>query len=165
MVVVAIIGILASVAMPQFNKAVLRSRAAERATIMDALGRGVSDVVSNRNGLPGGGTTWVGADNPPASAGLPGPSKRLASRTVAGWDVLPVFVQGGLFYTYSFVVTDPAPGGSAATMTVTAVGDLDGDGAQSIKQVFWLAKGYAFYKDSENPAAGMEDDLSPQHTY
>jgi prepilin-type N-terminal cleavage/methylation domain-containing protein len=165
MIVVAIIGILASIAMPQLNKAVLRARAAERATIMDAVGRGVNDIVSARNGLPGGLESWLGARNPPDSSGLPGPTKRLASMTVAGWEGLPVVVQGGLYYTYSFGVLDPGGKGAAASMWVLAVGDLDGDGAQSTKQVNWLAKGYAFYRDSEVPVAGMEDEQSPQHTY
>jgi hypothetical protein len=34
-----------------------------------------------------------------------------------------------------------------------------------LKRVDWLAKGYSFYKSSETPVAGMEDDMSPQHTY
>jgi prepilin-type N-terminal cleavage/methylation domain-containing protein len=165
MVVVAIIGILASVAMPQLNKAMLRARSAERATIMDAIGRAVNDTVASRNGLPGGGTSWVGANNPPDSTGLPGPAKRLASMTVPGWETLPVIVQGGLYYTYSFSVSDPGANGSNASMFVLAFGDLDGDGVLSVKQVNWLAKGYAFYRSSEVPVAGLEDDLSPQHTY
>jgi type IV pilus assembly protein PilA len=163
MMVVAIIGILASVAMPQLNRAVLRSRAAERATIMDAIGQGVSDTVSTRHGLPGGATNWVGADNPPT--GVPGQTKRLASMTASGWDVLPVVLQGGLYYTYSFTVQDPGANGSNASMWVMATGDLDGDGSYSLKRVDWLAKGYSFYKSSETPVAGMEDDMSPQHTY
>jgi prepilin-type N-terminal cleavage/methylation domain-containing protein len=165
MIVVAIIGILASVAMPLFSKAVLRARSAERATIMDAIGQGVSDVVTSRNGLPGGAATWVGANNPPDATGLPSKDKRLASMTVSGWDVLPVVVQGGLYYTYNFTVSDPDPKGSAVTMTVLALGDLDADGVLSRKQVNWLARGYSFYKESEVPVAGMEDDLSPQQTF
>jgi prepilin-type N-terminal cleavage/methylation domain-containing protein len=163
MMVVAIIGILASVAMPQFYRAVLRSRAAERASIMDAIGRSVNDTVSSRHGLPGGATSWVGADNPPG--GGEGPTKRLASRTVSGWDVLPVVLEGGLYYTYNFTVLDPGANGRNTTMFVMAFGDLDGDGNLSIKRVDWLSKGYAFYKSSETPPAGMEDDQSPQHTY
>jgi prepilin-type N-terminal cleavage/methylation domain-containing protein len=162
MMVVAIIGVLASIAMPQLNKAVLRARSAERATIMEAIGQGVSDTMTSRNGLPGAGTSWVGANNP---AGTPGPTKRLASMTAAGWESLPVIVQGGLYYTYFFTVTDPGANGSACAMTVEAIGDLDGDGVQSFKFVDWRAHGYAFYKFSEDPAAGLEDDQSRFQTY
>jgi prepilin-type N-terminal cleavage/methylation domain-containing protein len=165
MIVVAIIGILASIALPQFSRAQLRAKAAERATIMDAIGRGVNDTVANRNGLPGGGVEWLGANNPPDAAGPPGTTKRLLSMAVAGWENLPVVLQGGAYYTYSFIVRDPLPAGTAADMTVIAVGDLDGDGNQSIKQILWLARGYAFYKDREVPVAGMEDDQSPQRTF
>jgi prepilin-type N-terminal cleavage/methylation domain-containing protein len=160
MVVVAIIGILASVAMPQLTRASLRAKAAERMTIMDAIGRGVNDTVASRNGLPGGATTWTGGHNPPDSAGPPGTNKRLASMTEPGWDGLPIFVQGGLYYTYTFTVLDPLANGSNASMFVLSFGDLDGDGVQSPKQVNWLAKGYAFYKSSEVPAAGMEDQIT-----
>ncbi len=165
MIVVAIIGILASVAMPQFNRAVLKARAAERATIMDSVGRGVNDIVTIRNGLPAGGTEWVGENNPPDTAGPLGAAKRLASMTVAGWDQLPVILQGGLYYTYSFTVRDPSANASNASMWVLAIGDLDGDGAPSSKRIDWRANGYAFYKYSEDPVAGMEDELSPQQTY
>jgi prepilin-type N-terminal cleavage/methylation domain-containing protein len=162
MIVVAIIGILASIAMPQLNKAVLRARAAERATIMNAVGQAVNDVAATKNGLPSGATSWIGAENPP---GTPGPTKRLASLTASGWEGLPMVLQGGLYYTYSFSVLDPGGRGTSASMLVTAVGDLDGDGVQSFKFVHWLAKGYAFYRDSEDPVAGMEDDLSVYQTY
>jgi prepilin-type N-terminal cleavage/methylation domain-containing protein len=157
MIVVAIIGVLASVAFPQLNRAVLRARSAERATIMDAIGRAVNDTVSTRNGLPGGGLVWTGARNPPDSTGLPGPNKRLASMTEAGWEGLPVYLQGGLYYTYTFTVLDPDGKGGNASMFVLAFGDLDGDGAQTTKRIDWAADGYAFHKTGEVPAAGLED--------
>jgi prepilin-type N-terminal cleavage/methylation domain-containing protein len=160
MIVVAIIGVLASVALPQFNRAVLRARSAERATIMDAIGRAVNDAVSTRNGLPGGGLIWTGARNPPDAAGLPGSTKRLASLIEAGWEGLPVFVEGGLYYTYTFTVLDPDGKGGNASMFVMAFGDLDGDGALSTKRVDWAADGYAFHKIGELPAAGQEDLLT-----
>jgi prepilin-type N-terminal cleavage/methylation domain-containing protein len=168
MIVVAIIGILASVAMPQFARAQVRARTAERATIMDAISRAVNDTTANLQGLPtrdptvpGSGNQWIGDWNP---AGVPGPSKRPAGHgaAVAGWTFLPVIIQGGAYYSYRFVVNDPGGNGSATTMSVTAVGDLDGDAVLSSKTINWAARGYTFFKDYANmvvevPPAGMED--------
>ncbi len=170
MIVVAIIGILASIAMPQLSRAQLRAKTAERGTIMDAIGRGVNDTLTATQRLPTSpALTWVGSDNP---AGVPGTSKRLVAYGAAapGWEYMPVVIQGSAYYTYSFLVTDI--GGGDLRMTVTALGDLDGDTFQSSKMVNWKSKGYAFYKDyadlawpAEIPPAGEEDDASPQHTF
>jgi len=168
MIVVAIIGVLASVAMPQFNRAQLRAKSAERGTIMDAIGRGVNDSLVNSQGLPV--NPWIGEPNP---KGVPGPGKRPVSYgTLAiGWEYMPVIIQGEAYYSYSFIVND-AGGANGLRMSVIAVGDLDGDSVLSTKQANWKSKGFAFFKDytdlawpAEDPPAGQEDDQSPQHTF
>jgi prepilin-type N-terminal cleavage/methylation domain-containing protein len=174
MVVVTIIGVLSSIAFPQLKRAQLRARASERATIMDALGRGIGDTVTSLQGLPTkvvgdplSGQFWIGEPNP---KGVPGPSKRQVSygTQAIGWQYMPVIIQGEAYYSYSFHVTDG--GGNGTVMFVLAVGDLDADGVQSSKTINWKSRGYTFYKDStdpnmEVPPAGQEDDLSPQHTF
>jgi len=154
MVVVAIVGLLSSIALPQFARAQLRSRAAERVTILDAVGRGVNDTVANSQMLPGGALTWTGAPNPP---GAPLSSKRVFVYTTPGWQQMPVIVQGACYYSYSFVVDDPDGKGNAANMAVTAEGDLDGDGDSSLKSILYSSKGYSFYRTSEVPPSGQED--------
>jgi prepilin-type N-terminal cleavage/methylation domain-containing protein len=163
MVVVAIIGLLASIAMPQFGRAQMRARTAERATIIEGLSRAMNDTVSNQQGLPtrdpavpGSGVIWTGAWNP---AGVPGPSKRPAALGAAapGWQYLPVIIQGGAYYSYWFQVLDPGANGSNTTAVVMASGDLDGDGFLSTKTVNLAASGYTFQRVSEVPVAGMED--------
>jgi prepilin-type N-terminal cleavage/methylation domain-containing protein len=156
MVVVAIIGLLASVALPQYQRAVLRSRAAERSTVLDAIGRAVNDVVANAQRLPtpDPSEVWSGAWNPPAA---PTPQKRIFTYTTAGWGFLPMVVQGACYYSYSFDALDPAPKGKTVTMTVRAAGDLDGDTVISTKDVNWTAQGYTFMRVGETPAAGLED--------
>jgi type IV pilus assembly protein PilA len=169
MIAVAIIGVLASIALPQFGRFQLRAKSAERSTIMDAIGRGVNDTVVNIHGLPtkdpanpAAGLTWAGEPNP---KGTPSPSKRPVSygTQASGWQYMPVVIQGEAYYSYSFVVTDG--GANGTTLTVMAVGDLDGDGFFSTKIVTWGAKGYSFYKTGESPPAGLEDDLSPERTF
>ena len=165
MIVVAIIGILASIAMPQFGRAQLRARTAERSTIMDAIGRGVNDTLVNTQALPV--SPWIGEANP---KGVPGVAKRPVSygTQAIGWEYMPVVIQGEAYYSYSFIVSDVP--GTGLSMTVMAVGDLDGDGFLSTKIIKWKSKGFAFYKDgsdplTEVPPAGQEDDQSPQHTF
>jgi len=176
MVVVTILGVLASIALPQFTRAQLRSRTAERGTIMDALGRGVGDTVANLQSLPtkdpadpASGKLWAGEPNP---KGVPGASKHQVSygTSAVGWGYMPVVIQGEAYYQYSFIVNDPNGNGNGVTMSVVALGDLDGDGFFSTKTINWVAKGYTFYKDYQNtvvedPPAGMEDDRSPQATF
>jgi prepilin-type N-terminal cleavage/methylation domain-containing protein len=163
MIAVAIIALLASVALPQFQRMQLRSRATERATVMDALGRAVGDTVANVQGLPdpANQVNWVGDPNP---LGAPSGSKRAFVYGLGGWKWLPMVVQGSCFYTYSFVVTNPGAAGGSATLSVLALGDLDGDGVVSSKQVNYLSKGWVFYKDTgaggEVPPPGQEDQTT-----
>jgi prepilin-type N-terminal cleavage/methylation domain-containing protein len=158
MIVVAIIGLLASIAIPQFARAQLRSRAAERVTIVDAVARGITDTIGVRQKLPDPAKpeNWTGVPNPP---GAPIPQKRIFDPTAAGWEWLPVIVTGALYYSYGFVVDDVGGNGMNLTMTVSAEGDLDGDGFPSVKTIDYLSSGYSFYKrpNGEVPPAGMED--------
>lgn len=161
MVVVAIIGLLAAVALPTYSRSVLRSRTAERLTILDAVGRGMNDVVANQQKLPTApAESWVGAANPPGALSQ---TKRRFDYTVAGWSFMPVVVQGDSYYSYQFSVLDPGGRGLSCTGVVTATGDLDGDGAVSTKSYNYIAQGYTMQKDPANPEtppAGEEDLVS-----
>jgi prepilin-type N-terminal cleavage/methylation domain-containing protein len=156
MIVVAIIGILASIALPSYAKVQIRSRTAERATILDAVSRAVNDTVGNLQMLPDPAdrSIWIGDWNPapPLSTG-----KRSFRNGINGWRYMPLVVQGDCYYSYSFTVEDPGGKGAAATMVVEADGDLDGDGTSSHKELNFRSAGYVFYKTGEVPAAGLED--------
>jgi prepilin-type N-terminal cleavage/methylation domain-containing protein len=163
MIVVAIIAILASIAVPQFGRAQLRARTAERSTIMDALGRGIGDTVTNIQGLPtrdpadpASGKTWIGDWNP---TGVPGPNKRQISygNAVKDWQYMPVIIQGETYYSYRFHVDVGAGTGNNIVMWVQAMGDLDGDSVPTLKTVNWDGQGWSFRKISEEPPAGEED--------
>ena len=163
MIVVAIIGILSSIAVPNFMRAQIRTRVAERASILEALARGINDTASAGQGLPGPGgvkaATWDGVDNP---AGAPTTGKRPFVYAAAGWSYLPVIVQGSCYYTYRFHAQEGA-GAVPASMWVEAEGDLDGDGIHTFKHIDYTSAGYAFYKDinlPEFPLPGQEDDVT-----
>ena len=61
LVVVLIIGILAAVALPQYNKAVEKSRAAEAIIVMNTLKKGI-DAWVLENSIPDNGVTFFGSD-------------------------------------------------------------------------------------------------------
>ncbi len=85
MVVVAIIGILASVAIPEFGKLVLRSKAAERHEVMLRIKKAIADVYVQHGAIPGG--SLFGGYQPP---GVPSSTKRVPNWRALGWiDALP----------------------------------------------------------------------------
>lgn len=158
MVVVAIISILASVAIPIFARAQIRTRVSERATVLEAVGRGVNDVMASIQSLPDPDdkTEWIGEDNPPLPLTT---GKRNFVYGQGGWKYMPIIVQGSCYYSYSFWARDPGAG-VAASAAVTALGDLDGDGNASPKTVYYTSKGYALLYDREDPVSGAEDEVT-----
>ena len=146
MIVVAIIGLLASVAMPQFQRYTYRARRAERAAIMDALYLAIQDITQTQQRVPDG--TFVGDWNP---AGAPGTAKRRFVWTLPGWSKLPVIVQGDTYYSYHFIAVDPSATGDSGpvTLDIACVGDLDGDGNQDVRTQSYVGHGFSFSLVSE----------------
>ncbi len=154
MIAVGIVGLLASVAVPLPTRATLRARAAERLTIMRAIADAVNDTVSIQQRVPGG--TWTGVPNP---ASAPGTSKRTFDWTASGWPPLSMVVIGDTYYQYSFVA-DEDVATRAVSLSVVAVGDLDGDGVPSTKTLNYSGVGYTLQPDRanpEDPPRGEED--------
>ena len=157
MIVVAIIGLLAAIAIPQFSRATLRSRAAERASVMTAVGRAINDVMANNQRLPTAPANWIGLSNP---SGTPGTQKRRFEYGLLGWTILPMVVEGDCYYSYQFQAMDPGGLGQNVTAQVISAGDLDGDGLISWKLTNYVAQGYVLYKSGEVPVAGAEDSVT-----
>jgi type IV pilus assembly protein PilA len=160
MISVGIVGMLSSVALPNYQRATLRARAAERETIMDALSRAVNDVVLQQQRVPG---TDCVPDEPCAIAGVPNPpgppgtTKRKFDWTLPTWKDLPMVVSGDSYYSYSFAAVDAKGDGKDVTLTVQAVGDLDGDGASTLKVLHFAGVGYSFNLVSEDPPRGTDE--------
>jgi prepilin-type N-terminal cleavage/methylation domain-containing protein len=171
MVVTGIIGILASVAIPNYQKFTLRSKTAERVTIMYRIKQQIQDFYV-RNGT---------SIDPVAHPGLtsmdsmynpefpPVAQRRQMESSVALKPIWAEYfhatattasvkseIEGSLYYSYYFRVEE----GPANRITVWAAGDLDSDGTVSWKTTTWTRQNGVYQITSDSPAVGQEDDNS-----
>jgi prepilin-type N-terminal cleavage/methylation domain-containing protein len=116
MMVVAIIGILASIAIPEFRTMQLRAKIAERDPIMRGIAKGVGDRMVNSS-TPLGSTT--SASNPVA---VPGATPNQWNRTAAGFQELSFVVEGMTYCAYSYDYDQ-----DTALLVVRGQCDIDGD--------------------------------------
>jgi type IV pilus assembly protein PilA len=125
MIVVAIIGILASVAIPQFRTFQLRSKTAERSLVMSAINRAADDYFAREGRYPTItspttsqlSTSW----NPSMD---PVPYKRPMPLTMTDWAKLSLRIDGNVYYSY---LASGNSGPGYRDMYTYAVGDLDGN--------------------------------------
>jgi len=118
MIVLAIVGILAAIAIPNYLRFQLRSKASEARVNLAA-------IATAENAYFGEFNRYLAAA--PTPAGGPGPNRRAWSGGgIADFDQLGFVPIGDVFFTYA---VDVDPSGSA--FTVGAQGDLDGNGTSS----------------------------------
>lgn len=167
MMVVAIIGILASVAIPTFGKFTLRAKTAERMTILRAV-RDAAEQCYRDNGRfpPDPNTPVVFSGYAP---GFPPSSqkRRMIPLPTVEWRLLQPYltVEGDTYYSYSFSASERV-GAAPPSLTVLAVGDLDGDGRHSWKWVVHTRDLDGYKYTSETPAAEAGvDDAGPDRTF
>jgi type IV pilus assembly protein PilA len=129
MIVVAIIGILAAVAIPAFIKYVRRSKTAEALDNLRKIADGESTYFSvSQINRAGSGLTREFIAAGPTPAVVPNGSKSLGDWNTQQWRALNFAIDSPAFY--AFAVTT---GGSELTSSFTSVanGDLDGDSTHS----------------------------------
>lgn len=142
MIATATIGVLASVAIPEFQNLEYRSKLAERGAILGATAQAIQDVTLNSSSTPingnnaAGDASFNGPWNPDAN---PGPMKRPWVQTQQGWNSLGMIVSGSTYCSYFFSL-------DATTMMLTVVGDcdLDGDGIHNTETQIYQGLGNAF---------------------
>ena len=142
MVTAAIVGMLSSIALPEYGRVLLRARAAERGTVMNGIHRAMSETIGTKESVPGG--TWVGAPNPAGPLQI---GKRHFDPSISGWALIPLVVEGDTYYTYSFFADDPSGSGQSVTVTVTGEGDLDMDGVHSVRTDAYVGVGWTLQPD------------------
>jgi prepilin-type N-terminal cleavage/methylation domain-containing protein len=165
MISVAVVGVLASVAIPSMQHAVLRAKTAERRDVMVRIRQAVQDYYMRNGALVAGGDYSDSGWNP---AWPPTTAKRsMASMPV--WNTyftstgsggtIAMDLEGSVYYSYRFIVDDRARIGR---VTVLAAGDLDGDGVTSYKTLVFERDADTLREvaSAEFPPAGREDDAT-----
>jgi prepilin-type N-terminal cleavage/methylation domain-containing protein len=160
MIVVAIIGILASVAVPSFVKAQLRTRVAERSVVMGRFKAAIADrYVREGRVKPAGVTSLVGDFEPPLPAET---TRRLPNWKADGWRELEMEIEGGVYHSYFFVAWDDANGEG---VELQAIGDLDGDTRYSVTLRRYQTGLGGVVQTYAWPLQGQEDDSGPNMTF
>jgi hypothetical protein len=154
MIVVAIIGVLGSVALPTFRTFTLRARQSERRLVMRTIKQSAEDFYVRYGRIEDSAGNWlvalVGAPNPAGNASA---SRRPYDAAAAGWSRLGVteqLIDGSLYYTYSWLIVDiPA----AQMMWQQADGDLDEDGRLSNRWEMYQLQNQSYTLSAEWPPA------------
>ncbi len=151
MIVVAIIGILAAIAIPNFLRYQLRSKFAELKTNVEAIYKAESALRQSERVLCTGAATGVfaGLGPVPAAATLNANKYVWLPADLATAAVLDWIVQGGTYGQYSIATAGPPPAPAVATCNVvngattvaitgfgnavsmSAISDIDGDGVRA----------------------------------
>jgi type II secretory pathway pseudopilin PulG len=138
MIVVAIIGILAAIAIPAFGRYVRRARTAEAAGIMNKLWSGALTYYAADHGLSGGQMLEKQFPGPSAPAESPIECGCLPGRMCPGgaatWET-PIWIalSFSMGEAHNFIPRFESSGtGAAAVFTAQATSDLDCDGIVAI---------------------------------
>ena len=122
MIVVAIIGVLSSIAIPSFQLLTLKAKAAERPELVLRLKKAVEDLYLQN------GRAEITADFQPALP--PSPSRRIPDWRSGDWPELLKTgeeILGAVYYSYRVDAWEQS-GSNPAGFLIEVVGDLDGDG-------------------------------------
>jgi prepilin-type N-terminal cleavage/methylation domain-containing protein len=161
MMVVAIVGVLSTVAIPAYTQLTVRSKTSERSLMVGMIKQGVVGLY-----LRDGSVSLAGAVNPPT---IPGTAKVVFNnRLDASWAKLSEFVQleGAVYYQYDFTATEPG-GNAPGTLQIHWAGDLDGDGVLSEKTINYERREGQYWTDDNDvsntwcvtsPVAGCIED-------
>lgn len=156
MVTVAVIGILASVAVPEFGKFTLRAKAAERGYMMQHFKRTLQEYVVRNERLPDGAIPYTYLNTTYNPAYPPESQKRAWDFGASGWNLLVERgdFEGTLYYSYVLYAFD---GPGYGYLYLYAVGDLDGDTQLAWKYSYYQRQNGVYQPWYEWPPAGQED--------
>jgi general secretion pathway protein G len=145
MIAMTTIGILASVALPSFQRMQIRSRQSERVVITESIRRAIDDVFGREGRYPqdwGAGTSFLNLlTNNPISAPTTQkrPFRQAPLHGTDDWTRLSLIVEGGVYYSYwGYAINQPA----VRYHYLYARGDLDGDGVVSeLRRLYYYQNG------------------------
>lgn len=158
MIVVAIVGILAAVAIPSFQSYVYRSRTAEAVTFLGEIRQRQESYRAEFGQYCAVSGETLGSNwNPPS---LPGPGERIAWTPTDGWRQLGAAPDGPVMFQYQTVAGPPGttPGINGFTgrdfwFVAQARADLDGDGERMILEAYSAAN--HIYRAQESTMAPL----------
>jgi prepilin-type N-terminal cleavage/methylation domain-containing protein len=125
MIVVAIIGILAAVAIPMFMDSMKKAKKSEAMVQLDKIGKRAAEEYTTNATFP----TAAAAVTPGANCCTQNAGGKRKCAVVAGdwstpeWRALDFSLDKEFYFQYSYT-----PAGGGATFQATAVGDMDCDG-------------------------------------
>jgi len=138
MIVVAIIGILAAIAIPNFMRYQLRSKASERKINLEAIFKSEESLRQSERRLPNGhvsGTYYQFATVLPVNfgtAGMMGAGKmNWEAPDIAEAQLIDWVVQGETYAVYANAVNSGANGPTALSISACATSDIDGDATEA----------------------------------
>ncbi|HZI04431.1 MAG TPA: prepilin-type N-terminal cleavage/methylation domain-containing protein [Archangium sp.] len=140
MIVVCIVGLLSTVALPEFQNIMLRSKQAEREMMMNSIMRVLNEYVAAHGGQFPGGVDPDMPWNPPAP---PNGAKERFIMETGHWADLGWAPDGMLYYRYEVRRT------AADEVTITAQGDLNGDLRVSYKAFVYKLQNGSWQKLTE----------------
>ena len=146
MIVVAILGILAAVAIPAFVRYIRRAKTTEAVDKLAYMYRMSSTYVTGERSTRGTGAGAILAPQFPASQTMTPAAIPAGTRVIdpAGtwnldtWEALSFSISDPHYYAYQY---DSSGTASNAAFTARAVGDLDGDGTTSTFEAFSMSNG------------------------
>jgi len=122
MIVVAIIGVLAAIAIPQYTNFRLKAKTAEAKSNLGAIRLGEEAYFTEQEAYV------VCAATPPTAAGFPGKNSIPWADAAGNFVKIGFSAKGQVYYQYA-VALDADDGG--LSFKASATGDLDGDGAEA----------------------------------
>jgi prepilin-type N-terminal cleavage/methylation domain-containing protein len=141
-----LLGLLASLALPELSGVVVRAKQGEREVMMNAILQAVNDYAREHGGqLPGDGPLLL----PRNPDHVPDGSRQLFSPGLGHWGTLDWVPEGPLYFRYD--VTRPAPD----TVVITAQADLDHNGQVNVKSVTCRLQDGVFQRVAETESADL----------
>ena len=137
MIVVAIIGILAAIAIPNFLQFRLKAKTSEAKSNLGAIRSTEVAYFAEWN-------TWVGNQAYTPLADRTGNDSKISWDDGTRFSILGFAPEGNVFFSYNLQGSDYP----AQAFSGVAIGDLDGNGAQS---VYWIDSGDTEVRHSGAP--------------